>query len=97
MDNGDFVIVTNINKMKFAIIGNPIDKSLSPQLHEILYEKLNILNCSFEKIHIENDKLDDFFNDDFSNGDFDMMLGRGGKLDVQSSRCDSNGRTLRSY
>ena len=51
--------------MKFAVIGNPIDKSLSPQLHEILYEKLNILNCSFEKIHIENDKLDDFFNDDF--------------------------------
>ena len=35
--------------MKFAVIGNPIDKSLSPQLHEILYEKLNILNCSFEK------------------------------------------------
>ena len=51
--------------MKFAVIGNPIDKSLSPQLHEILYEKLNILNCSFEKIHIENDKLDDFFNNDF--------------------------------
>ena len=51
--------------MKFAVIGNPIDKSLSPQLHEILYEKLNILNCSFEKIHIENDKLDDFFNYDF--------------------------------
>ena len=44
--------------MKFAVIGNPIDKSLSPQLHEILYEKLNILNCSFEKIHIENDELD---------------------------------------
>tara|TARA_Y100001970_G_scaffold51522_1_gene65168 strand:+ start:128 stop:916 length:789 start_codon:yes stop_codon:yes gene_type:complete len=52
--------------MKFAVIGNPIDKSLSPQLHEILYEKLNILNCSFEKIHLENDKLDDFFNNDFS-------------------------------
>ncbi len=46
--------------MKFAVIGNPIDKSLSPQLHEILYEKLNILNCSFEKIHLENDQLDDF-------------------------------------
>ena len=51
--------------MKFAVIGNPIDKSLSPQLHEILYDKLNFLNCSFEKIHIENDKLDDFFNNDF--------------------------------
>ena len=51
--------------MKFAVIGNPIEKSLSPQLHEILYEKLNILNCSFEKIHIENDELDDFFNNDF--------------------------------
>jgi Shikimate 5-dehydrogenase len=51
--------------MKFAVIGNPIDKSLSPQLHEILYEKLNILNCSFEKIHLENDQLDDFFNNDF--------------------------------
>ena len=51
--------------MKFAVIGNPIDKSLSPQLHKILYEKLNILNCSFEKIHLENDKIDDFFNNDF--------------------------------
>ena len=51
--------------MRFAVIGNPIDKSLSPQLHEILYKKLDILNCSFEKIHIENDKLDNFFNDDF--------------------------------
>ena len=51
--------------MKFAVIGNPIDKSLSPQLHEILYERLNILNCSFEKIHLENDQLDDFFNNDF--------------------------------
>ena len=51
--------------MKFAVIGNPIEKSLSPQLHEILYEKLNISNCSFEKIHIENDELDDFFNNDF--------------------------------
>ena len=47
--------------MKFAVIGNPIDKSLSPQLHEILYKKLNILNCSFEKIHLEHDQLDDFF------------------------------------
>ena len=51
--------------MKFAVIGNPIDKSLSPQLHKILYEKLNILNCSFEKIHLENEQLDDFFNNDF--------------------------------
>ena len=50
--------------MRFAVIGNPIDKSLSPQLHEILYKKLDILNCSFEKIHIENDKLDNFFNSD---------------------------------
>ena len=48
--------------MKFAVIGNPIEKSLSPELHEILYEKLNILNCSFEKIHIENDELDDFLS-----------------------------------
>ena len=52
--------------MKFALIGNPIDKSLSPQLHEILYEKLNIFNCSFEKIHLENDKLDNFFKKDFA-------------------------------
>ena len=44
--------------MKFAVIGNPIDKSLSPQLHNILYEKLNISNCSFEKICLENDELD---------------------------------------
>ena len=52
--------------MKFAVIGNPIDKSLSPQLHNILYEKLNISNCSFEKICLESDELDNFFNNDFS-------------------------------
>ena len=51
--------------MKFAVIGNPIDKSLSPQLHNILYEKLNISNCSFEKICLESNELDDFFNNDF--------------------------------
>ena len=51
--------------MKFAVIGNPIDKSLSPQLHNILYEKLNISNCSFEKICLEIDELDNFFNNDF--------------------------------
>ena len=53
--------------MKFAVIGNPIDKSLSPQLHEILYEKLNILNCSFEKYELDNMQcvdisLPNFFN-----------------------------------
>ena len=46
--------------MKFAVIGNPIDKSLSPQLHNILYEKLNISSCSFEKICLEVDELDNF-------------------------------------
>ena len=51
--------------MKFAVIGNPIDKSLSPQLHNILHEKLNISNCSFEKICLEIDELDNFFNNDF--------------------------------
>ena len=53
--------------MKFAVIGNPIDKSLSPQLHNILYEKLNISNCSFEKICLESDELDNFFNNDLVN------------------------------
>ena len=43
--------------MKFAVIGNPIDKSLSPQLHNILYEKLNISSCSFEKICLEVDAV----------------------------------------
>ena len=52
--------------MKFAVIGNPIDKSLSPQLHNILYEKLNISSCSFEKICLEVDELDNFFNNDLS-------------------------------
>ena len=38
--------------MKFAVIGSPIDKSLSPQLHEILYKELNISNCSWALLHM---------------------------------------------
>ena len=52
--------------MKFAVIGNPIEKSLSPKLHKILYKELEILDCSYEKIQIENKKLNHFFKNEFN-------------------------------
>ena len=69
--------------MKFAVIGNPIDKSLSPQLHNILYEKLNISSCSFEKICLEVDELDNFFNND-------NELEINSKVENESSKTDNH-------
>ena len=47
--------------MKFALIGNPVSKSFSPVLHNILYKELNIEGCFFEKIELKNSDLDSFF------------------------------------
>ena len=47
--------------MKFALIGNPVSKSFSPELHKILYKELNIEDCFLEKIELNKSDLDSFF------------------------------------
>ena len=45
--------------MQFAVIGNPIEHSLSPLLHREIYRQLDI-DASFEKIKIKLDSLSSF-------------------------------------
>ena len=44
---------------KFAVIGNPINHSLSPVMHESIFEQLG-LKASYEKIHLEPFELEKF-------------------------------------
>ena len=46
---------------RFAVIGDPIDHSLSPVLHQEIYRQLG-LDASFEKIHIKTNELHSFIN-----------------------------------
>ena len=41
-------------KKKYAIIGNPIEHSLSPTLHNYWFKKYNI-DCEYEMVKIENE------------------------------------------
>ena len=45
----------------FAVIGDPVAHSLSPMLHQEIYQQLG-LDASFEKIHIKPDNLHSFMN-----------------------------------
>ena len=45
----------------FAVIGDPISHSLSPMLHQEIYQQLG-LDASFEKIHVIPDNLHSFMN-----------------------------------
>ena len=46
---------------KYYVIGNPIEHSLSPQLHNFWIKKNNI-NAVYEKIKLEENELKDFIN-----------------------------------
>lgn len=46
---------------RFAVIGDPIAHSLSPILHEEVYQQLG-LDASFEKRHLTSDTLHSFMN-----------------------------------
>ena len=46
---------------KYFVIGNPIDHSLSPELHNFWIKKYNI-NAIYEKIKLEENELGDFIN-----------------------------------
>ena len=43
-----------MSKKSFAIIGNPIDHSLSPILHEYWYKKYNI-NATYKLLKVDED------------------------------------------
>ena len=45
-----------MSKKSFAIIGNPIDHSLSPILHEYWYKKYNI-NATYKLLKVDEDSL----------------------------------------
>ncbi len=46
---------------KYCVIGNPIEHSLSPELHSFWIKKNNI-NAVYEKIKLEEEELKDFIN-----------------------------------
>ena len=47
--------------MKYALIGNPVSKSVSPELHKVLYKELDVKDCFLEKIQLTERELDSFF------------------------------------
>ncbi|MAQ72038.1 MAG: shikimate dehydrogenase [Candidatus Marinimicrobia bacterium] len=56
--------------MNLGLIGNPVQKSISPQLQRILFKELELNNCAYEKHQIISDNLPSFF-ERFKNGEFD--------------------------
>ena len=47
--------------MNLGLIGNPIEKSISPQLQKILFKELDLSNFRYEKYEITLDNLPSFF------------------------------------
>ena len=47
---------------KYSVIGNPIDHSLSPKLHNYWFKKNNI-DATYDKIKLENHELKNFIQD----------------------------------
>ena len=56
--------------MNLGLIGNPVQKSISPQLQRILFKELELNNYAYEKHQIISDNLPSFF-DRFKKGEFD--------------------------
>ena len=51
----------NIKMRRYFVIGNPIEHSLSPELHNFWIKKNNI-NAIYKKIKLEDTELKDFIN-----------------------------------
>ena len=47
---------------KFAVIGNPIDHSMSPKLHNWIFKELNI-NAKYDKVKLKSNELNSFLNE----------------------------------
>ena len=56
--------------MNLGLIGNPVEKSISPQLQKILFNELDLSNFRYEKYEITPENLPSFFNK-FDNKKFD--------------------------
>ena len=56
--------------MNLGLIGNPVEKSISPQLQKILFKELDLSNFRYEKYKITPDNLPSFF-EKFDNKKFD--------------------------
>ena len=56
--------------MNLGLIGNPVEKSISPQLQKILFKELDLSNFRYEKYEITPDNLPSFF-EEFDNKKFD--------------------------
>ena len=52
---------------KLGVIGDPIEHSLSPKIHNIFSKQTNI-NIDYQAYHVLEDNLDSFIKDFFSNG-----------------------------
>jgi Shikimate 5-dehydrogenase len=52
---------------KLGVIGDPIEHSLSPKIHNIFSKQTNI-NIDYQAYHVPEDNLDSFIKDFFSNG-----------------------------
>lgn len=55
-----------MNQSHYAVIGDPIEHSLSPVIHNTLYE-IYRLNCHYSKLRISIDQLPDFFKTEAKN------------------------------
>ena len=54
--------------MSFAVIGNPIEHSMSPEIHKCFASQFNLTNFSYKKILSEEATLKDDICNFFSNG-----------------------------
>ena len=55
-------------EMNFAVIGNPIEHSMSPEIHEYFASQCNLSNFTYKKILSDKATLKDDIDSFFSNG-----------------------------
>ena len=52
---------------KYAVIGNPVKHSLSPQLHKLIYKSISY-EADYEKILVESNQLNNFYKNNSLDG-----------------------------
>ena len=85
-------------KLDFAVIGNPIDHSMSPQIHNFFAKQFDFKNYSYEKILSSEDNFKKTVNDFFKGGGSGLNItvpfkvdayNLCGALDDTASQCGS--------